>query len=139
MALKSTGKHAPAPVRLLAICVAALSLAGCQTITTHTANGEKLVMTQEEFAKYVEHVFRYHNQVMNELIEAAEDRSEQDPEEAKELSAAEAKMIEICHPLNETVAEALSGQSVGLKTEMELPDAVPACEEASHIVDELIP
>lgn len=98
-----------------------------------------MVLTQEEFAEYVEHVFRYHNQVMNSLIESSEERSRQDAAEAQELSAAEAKMIKICEPLNEVVSEALSGKAVGLQTEMELPEAVPACEEASHAVEELLP
>jgi hypothetical protein len=95
-------------------------------------------MTHEEFAKYAERVFRYHNQVMNELIEAVEHHNEGDAIEAKELSSAEAKMIEICQPLNETVSESLSGKSVGLQTELKLADTVPACEEASRIVDHLI-
>lgn len=139
MESKSTGTRGPATLRRLALFALALVLAGCMTITTHTAGGKKMVMTQEEFADYVEHVFRYHNQVMNSLIESAEERGEQDTAEARELSAAEAKMIEICEPLNEVASEALSGKSVGLQTEMELPEAVPACEEASHVVEELIP
>jgi hypothetical protein len=138
MESKSTGKTIAATFCRLAFCGLALALAGC-TITTHKPGGKKMVMSQEEFADYVEHVFRYHNQVMNSLIESADERGEQDSAEARELSAAEAKMIEICQPLNEVVSESLSGKSVGLQTEMELADTVPACEEASQVVEELIP
>ncbi len=139
MAMKSLGKRASGWGRLAINGAMVLSLMNCAMITTRTAGGKKLTMTQEEFAKYAERVFRYHNQVMNELIEAAEERREQDPSGARKLSAAEAKMIETCQPLNETVSESLSGKSVGLQTEMTLADTVPACEEASHIVDDLIP
>jgi hypothetical protein len=139
MAFKSIRNYISPSLRLVAILAAALSLVGCSTITTRMASGKKLVMSQEEFAKYVEHVFRYHNQVMNELMESAEDADEMDSAETRALSAAEAKMVEICQPLNEVVSESLSGQSVGLQTQMELVDTVPACEEASRIVDDLMP
>jgi hypothetical protein len=102
-------------------------------------SAQNLVMNQEEFGKYVEQVFRYHNQVMNELIEAAESRNELEPEDAKQLSAAEANMIELCHPLNDVVAGHLTGESIGLATEIGLANTVPACEEASHLVEDLIP
>jgi hypothetical protein len=139
MAFKSIRNFIFPSLRLTAIFVVALSCVGCSTITTHTASGKKLVMSQEEFSKYVEHVFRYHNQVMNELMESAEDKDEMDSAEMRALSAAEAKMVEFCQPLNEVVSESLSGQSVGLQTQMKLVDTVPACEEASRIVDELMP
>lgn len=132
MAAKSTRKFL-----LAASCAAVLSLMACTMVTTRKSG--TVMMSGEEFEKYVENVFRYHNQVMNDLIEASDDRSDQDTEEAKALSAAEARMIETCQPLNEVVSEALSGKSLGLSDEMGLADAVPACEEASQVVDELIP
>lgn len=122
---------------IAAICAMALALPACTLVTTR--KGGTVMMSGDEFAKYVEDVFRYHNQVMNDLIEASDDRDEQDTEAAKALSAAEAKMIETCQPLNDVVAESLSGKSLGLSEEMGLADTVPACEEASHRVDELIP
>jgi len=120
--------------------LAALTLlSGCTTVTTHKPSGEEVVMSQEEFAQYVEHVFRHHNQVMAELIETTLDRADQDPREALKLSTAENRMISDCEPLNELVSETLSGENVGLKLKMKLVDAVPACEEASQAVEELIP
>ena len=114
-------------------------LSGCTTVVAHKSSGEELVMTQDEFAKYTEQVFKYHNQVMTDLIEAAGDRSEQEAREARELNAAEKKMVTVCEPLNEIVSESLSGESVGLKLKTELLDTVPACEEATKTVDKLIP
>jgi hypothetical protein len=129
---KSTRKLAPATLL-------AAALAGCGTVTTHTPGGKELVMSQEEFGKYVERVFRYHNRVMNELIESADDSSDLDASEAQRLSAAEAKMVEVCHLLNEAVSESQSGKSLGLQTEMALIDSVPACEAATQAVDDLMP
>ncbi len=137
MAVYSTRNRASTLLRLLALIPAALSLAGC--LKVHMANGKDLVMTEAEFSKYVERVFRYHNQVMNELIESGEDPEALDSEEARRLAAAEAKMVEVCNPLNEVVSESLSGEKVGLKTEMALVDAVPACEAATHTVEDLMP
>ncbi|MDD1649438.1 MAG: hypothetical protein LUO80_03465 [Methylococcaceae bacterium] len=114
-------------------------LAGCSTITTHKSTGEEIVMTREEFEQYVEHVFRYHNQVMSELIESAEDRTELSVTEARQFTAAEKNMDTACEPLNEVVSKSLSGENVGLKLKMDLVDAVPACEEASKVVDDLLP
>ena len=115
-----------------------LLLGGCATITTHGPSGEEIVMTQEEFGQYVEHVFRYHNQVMSELMEAAEDTAER-PAHQQALKRAEQTMIHACEPLNEVVSETLSGESVGLGLKASLIDAAPACESASRAVEELIP
>lgn len=116
-----------------------LNLAACSTVTTHRSNGEAIVMTKAEFEKYVEHVFRYHNQVMSELIEMSVDPPDQDLSEARRLMLAEKQMVSACRALNEVVSEALSGENVGLRLQLDLVDSVPACEEASHAVEDLIP
>jgi len=121
------------------IPAAALLLSGCTSVTTHKPTGEEVTMSQEEFARYAEHVFRHHNQVMTELIESSLERAEQDPGEAKKLSKAESAMINVCEPLNEMVSETMSGESAGLKLKLKLADTVPACEKASQEVEELMP
>lgn len=95
-------------------------------------------MTQEEFSKYVEHVFRYHNQIMAELIETAEDRTERSSKTFKDLTFAEKNMVTVCEPLNEVVTETLSGKNIGLQLKMKLVEAAPACESATQRVDKLI-
>jgi hypothetical protein len=124
---------------LLLAALAAHLIAGCSGIHTHKASGEEIVMTQEEFSQYVEHVFRYHNQVMSELMEASADRPELESNEASELNTAEKKMLSACEPLNEVVSESLSGETVGINLKLDLADAVPACENASKQVEDLIP
>ena len=116
-----------------------VQLTACSGIHTHKASGEEIVMTQEEFSQYVEHVFRYHNQVMAELMEAAVDRPELESNEASELNAAEKKMLSACEPLNEVVSESLSGETVGINLKLDLVDAAPDCENASKKVEDLIP
>jgi len=96
-------------------------------------------MTEEEFSKYVEHVFRYHNQVMSELMENSIDRAEQASAEERRLSTAEKNMVKACESLNEVVSETLSGENVGLQLKLDLVDAAPACEKASREVEELMP
>ena len=120
-------------------CLSLALISGCMSITTHKKNGEEVVMSQKEFELYVEKVFRYHNQVMNELLESSEDVMEQHPMDAKKLKAAEKKMIESCHPLNEVVSESLAGGSASIQVKMELATTVPACEEATESVDQLMP
>ena len=124
---------------LLLAALAAHMTVGCSGIHTHKASGEEIVMTQEEFSQYVEHVFRYHNQVMSELMEASADRPELETNEASELNTAEKKMLSACEPLNEVVSESLSGETVGINLKLDLVDAVPACENASKQVEDLIP
>lgn len=112
--------------------------AGCSTVTTRKSSGEEVTMTQEEFSKYVEHVFRYHNQVMAELIESASDQPEHSRKLFEELTRAEKQMVTVCEPLNELVTETLSGESIGLKLKMKLAEAAPSCESATQIVDKLL-
>ena len=126
-------------LRCLAIASLTALLLACSSITTHKTTGEEVSMTQEEFEKYVEKVFRYHNQVMNDLIETATDRASQTVEESRKLDAAEARMVTMCRILNEIVAESMSGENPGFKLKLDLIDSVPACEAASKTVDDLIP
>ena len=116
-----------------------LSLSACAMVHTHKSTGEEVVMTEEEFSQYVEHVFRYHNQVMSELMETSVDRVDLTSADEIRLSTAEKKMVKACESLNEVVSETLSGENVGLQLKLDLVDAVPACEKASQEVEELMP
>ena len=129
----------PIQRRALSALGLAVLVAGCNTVTTHKPSGEEMVMTQEEFGQYVEHVFRYHNQVMSDLIESNDALTEQTPRERVDLKTAERSMVAACQPLNEVVSESLSGEKVGLTLQLDLIDAVPACEAASKRVEGMIP
>lgn len=84
-------------------------------------------MTQAQFAAYLEHVFRHHNKVMNDLINASSEL----PEDGDFLSSAEEHMAHACEPLNEVVSAEATSQATSYWTRQRLPDAVPECEAAT--------
>ncbi|MBP1153009.1 MULTISPECIES: hypothetical protein [Methylocaldum] len=124
--------------RILAI-VCCLPLAACSLITVHTPGGNTRTMNQREFAEYVEHVFRYHNQVVNELIELSGTSDDIDDEDAAELAKEEAHMLQVCASLNDVVSESMTGQDTDFQAKMRLVDAVPECEAATRKVEDLLP
>ncbi len=93
-------------------------------------------MNEAEFASYVEHVFRHHNTVVNNLLFAA---SKGDDSRDSGLTQAEARMAHACLPLNEVASSTASGKTPDFWTRMRLGDAVPECEAATRKVEELLP
>jgi hypothetical protein len=124
----------------LRILAAALGfiLAACSSIKTHTPDGQTWVMSEAEFSAYVEHVFRYHNQVVNSLIEASYAPEDSDRSGRTDLARAETRMLEACAPLNEVVSDSLSGRNSGLRAKLRLIDTAPACEGATRSVEALL-
>ncbi len=110
--------------------------AGCSSIHTKTPEGEPVVMNEADFAAYFEHVFRHHNNVVNELLYVSTGNLDggNDP-----MSAAEMKMDHACQPLNEIAAAAAGGQPADFWTKMQLMDAVPECEAATRRLEKLLP
>lgn len=94
------------------------------------------MMSRHEFAEYVERVFRYHNQIVSELIELS---ATDDSEESAELAKEEAHMLEACASLNEVVSQSMVGLDTNFRAKMQLVDAVPECEAATRRVDDLLP
>lgn len=123
--------------RVMAI-LCGLPLMAC-SLTVHTPGGSTRTMSQSEFAEYVEKVFRYHNQVVNELIETSGESDDMDDEESAELAKEEAHMLQVCASLNEVVSESMTGQDTDFRAKMRLVDAVPECEAATRKVEDLLP
>jgi len=121
--------------KVLLIAIVLLGVA-CSQIHTKTPEGKPVVMDQEEFSAYVEHVFRHHNTVVNELLFATPSGLEasDDP-----VATAEVKMDRACQPLNDTVLASATGLSPDYWTKMKLADAVPECEAATRILEKLFP
>ena len=128
----------PSLGKILISALLLMHVSACSTIRTHKPGGEEVTMTEDEFASYLEEAFRYHNQVMSELIEFASDLREHPGRDYQALTKAEKKMIADCEPLNEVVTETLAGQTIGLKLKLELAEAVPNCRAATAAVDKLI-
>jgi hypothetical protein len=93
-------------------------------------------MTQQQFAAHIERVFRYHNKVMSDLIDVSTDRHFGDDNDA--LSDAEERMDEACEPLNEVVSEEAVARESSFWIRQRLPEAVPACEEATQHLEKLL-
>lgn len=93
-------------------------------------------MSQAQFAAQFEHVFRYHNRIMNELIMELPSLSLTE-EDSDDLNDAEEQMNEACDTLNEVASLEAVSQHADFWTLRGLPEAVPACEEATHTVEDL--
>ena len=112
-----------------------LMCVSCTTIHTKTPEGESVTMDEEQFAAYVEQVFRHHNTVVDESLFVMPGGSvaTNDP-----VSLAEMKMHHACQPLNEVVSATATGQSADGWSKMKLADSVPECEAATRILEKLI-
>lgn len=115
-------------------------LGACTHIHTTTPSGIPQDMTQQEFADYVERVFRHHNMVYNELLtELALENPDYSDTENAELHKAEQTMLSACAPLNDVVIARTEGGQPEISAYMKLTSSVPACEAATERVEELIP
>ena len=107
-------------------------------VNTRKANGEPVRMTGEEFAEYVEQVFRHHNGVVNELILATSLNHDPDLALPAELISAEKAMVRQCQPLNDMVSATIEGRTISAWQKLRLIDQVPLCAKWSHTVEELV-
>ena len=114
-----------------------LSLVGCG-INTRTAEGMPVRMTKEEFADYVERVFRHHNNVVNDLILATSLSDDPELELPSGLLAAEKLMVAECQPLNDMVSATIEGREMSTWSKLLLIDQVPSCAKWSQRVEGLI-
>ena len=106
-------------------------LAGC-SIPFGGGYGEN-GQTKEEFARYVESVFKFQNQMTSKvmmLLETGDDLSNYE-----EILLAEQHMHEICKPLNEYAARENDGLSIGLLLRRRVEKSAVACDKAAHRVD----
>ena len=114
-----------------------VSLVGCG-VNTRTAEGMPVRMTKEEFADYVERVFRHHNNVVNELILATSLSDDPELELPSGLLAAEKLMVAECQPLNDMVSATIEGREMSTWSKLLLIDQVPSCAKWSQRVEGLI-
>jgi hypothetical protein len=125
------GKQLTMPVaKGLAAMMLTSFLAGCSIpFGGYGENGQ----TKEEFARYVESVFKFQNQMTSQvmmLLEAGDDLSNYE-----EILLAEQHMQEICKPLNEYAARENDGLSIGLLLRRRVEKSAVACNKAAHQVD----
>lgn len=123
--------------RRAALAAVAVLAAACSSVQVRYPDGRTEYQSRDEFAAYVETVFRYQNRVVNDLILATSLGAVEASEDAA-LVRAEREMARACQPLIETVAAELEGRRVGLLQQLTLPSAVPACEVASRRLELLL-
>lgn len=119
------------------VMLLASNLTGCMFIHTRTLDQGEVTMSEEQFAAYVERVFRHHNKVMNDLINVSEDLSDEG-DDGNALSDAEEHMDEACEPLNDVASAEAVSQRASFWTTRKLPDAVPECEAATQRLEVLL-
>ncbi|MCZ6773964.1 MAG: hypothetical protein O7G83_18555 [Proteobacteria bacterium] len=124
-------------LRLAPIIIA--SVVGCTSVQVRYPDGSTEYKTTDEFAIYVEEVFRYHNGVVNALITATAFMDAVELDEDSPLVLAEETMANACWPLNDAVSATIEGRELGFFHKMMLLEAVPACERASQHVQALLP
>lgn len=96
------------------------------------ANG----LSREEFARYVEDVFRLQNRMTSEVMMLL-DTDELDGGH-EDLLRAEREMHEVCASLNEYAERDIEGQSIGLFLRRRVEKSAVDCEKSAFRVEALL-
>jgi hypothetical protein len=109
-------------------------LSGCATpfASGYGANRQ----SREEFARYVEDVFRLQNSMTSEVMILTE--TENDPQNHVTLIRAEQHMHKICAPLNEYAVRNSEGLNIGLLLSHYVEKSAVDCEQAARQVESLL-
>ena len=113
-------------------------VSGCASVQLHYPDGHTASMTKPEFKAYVERVFRYQNQIGDELIRADELLDDGQILADARLPRGEEAMEQACRPLIALVNAKVEHQAMKLADQLEMPRAAPACERAAQEVDALL-
>jgi hypothetical protein len=108
-------------------------LAGCALSWMGKISGTGL--SKEEFALYVEEVFRFQNRMTSEVMMLTT------TDEAGDLSGllkSEQHMQQVCAPLNEYVSRDIDGLSSGLSLQQQVVKTALDCDRAAHEVEVLL-
>jgi hypothetical protein len=112
----------------------ALVLSGC-TIPFFGGYGEK-GQTTEEFAHYVESVFKLQNSMTSQIMALAD--SDEKPANIDVLLQAEQVMQKKCEALNEYAARDSDGQSTGLLLQNRVAQSAKDCETSAKEAQALL-
>ena len=106
---------------------------GCATVTT--VDGQRLALTSNEFATYVERVFREQNRIADALAFALEGEAAG----RAEVIEAEQSLLVACAGVNELATTRRDGESLGLKRSAANARSVPTCERAAQEAARVLP
>ncbi|CAG0941932.1 hypothetical protein BROC_01653 [Candidatus Brocadiaceae bacterium] len=109
-----------------------LILSGC-TLPFMTIDGK----STEEFAHYVEDVFRLQNSMTSQIMAIGD--SDEKPKNFDVILQSEQTMQKQCEPLNEYATRDIEGLSVDLALQKRVADSAKNCETAAKAVKKLLP
>jgi hypothetical protein len=108
-------------------------LAGCASPLVGRISGTGL--SKEEFAQYVEEVFRFQNRMTSEVMMLT---TAEEGDNFSVLLKSEQHMQQICAPLNEYVSRNIDGLSNGLGLQRQVVKTALDCDRAAHEVEVLL-
>lgn len=119
--------------RLMVLLIAA-ALSGCTVpfFSGYGGNGQ----TQEQFALYVENVFKLQNSMTSQIMALTD--SEDKPANFDALLQSEQRMQKKCEALNEYAARDSEGLSTGLLLKNRVAQSAKDCETAAKEVQALL-
>jgi hypothetical protein len=107
--------------------------AGCSVPLVGRISGTGL--SKEEFAKYVEEVFRFQNRMTSEVMMLM---TAEEGENYSVLLKSEQHMQQVCAPLNEYASRNIDGLSNGLSLQRQVVKTAMDCDRAAHEVELLL-
>ncbi len=127
----------PTKLRISAAGLALLlTLGGCATV--ETLDGRRLRVTSDEFRDYAQEVFRRHNRVISDLLNALDVLERDEPALHARLLAAEAAMLKACAALNERALAARDQDDGASRARLAVARSVPGCDERTRAVEKLL-
>jgi hypothetical protein len=115
------------PGAILLVFTLLLGPGGCAVTAV---DGTRMGLKSDEFADYVESVFRRQNEVASALALELEGE-DPDSDRYRELDAAELELLEACVGINELAARQRDGDALGGLKALKRARQAPECERAT--------
>jgi hypothetical protein len=92
-------------------------------------------LSNKEFEKYVEEVFRFQNRMTSEVMMLT---SSDEEGNYSGLLKAEQHMQQVCAPLNEYASRDMDGLGAGLRLQQQVVKTAMDCDRAAHEVEVML-
>lgn len=117
----------------IALLLTVLQLVGCSTpLLGHYGTEGR---SREDFAKYVEEVFRLQNTITSQMMILMESGEINLPQP---LMSAEQRMHDQCSSINEYVSRDMDGQKIGILLRRNVAKSAESCGKAAHEVEGML-
>ena len=91
--------------------------------------------SREEFAKYVEEVFKQQNHITSQIMILLESIN---PKQQQTITKAEQHMQEVCSPINEYASRDIDGLNIGFSLRRRVEKSAENCDKAAQEVESLL-